>query len=501
MSKNKFLSNDRHIMAGQTIGFLDSYDILGKAIPGIVLLFGLVLLLPKSSFSTAETTINIKNLAAIFVASAVAGVVFGEGVHTLARMGERLLAWIKRRLTAITRFSYELSTYLQKKTDDFIQNTDIVVIDRPTYDVPFIGLIINIFAHQFEFTQEAAIEELRPKDVNQRFQHGLVRSFSKFGDAFVPHRTLFNRYLSEHATFTRGEGPNDMRFKLFSEAVTEYYRLPASSFRDADNIYPLISSHLDSSSVSRSRRFQGRYSFTRGMWLSTAMLAVVYFGLYSSRYADGIESGISSAFSGHPHQIFQWVVIILISFVLLISLSSLCQWIGELDESGKSGVLIPWTGGFIFTSVLGLVLDDQILYTVSFFWSATGSFANHMFSVGELVYQVLEYFMWSENIGDILIIEIFHRGLLGLVSLLAISSLAFIIATGSYKRHYVEYTLVDTWESLKGKASAGLSLKVDQDTLEGLDEMLENHSRRNIPSSTQRLRGNREIGREKFRDD
>jgi len=474
-------------MSSRTVGFLDSYDIIGKAIPGVVLLFGLILLLPKATVDVANTNVNVKNLAAIFAASAVSGVVFGEGVHTLARMGERLLAWINRRLTACYRIIYQIASYIEKSIYNRINSEVVSDFSSSLFNTRVIGAALTILSYQFQFTEESELERFRPRAVNNRIRRGTTNVVLRFTDAFVPHRSLFNRFVSERATFTRGEGPSDIRFELFNEAVTEYYNLQADAFRHADNIYPLLSSHLDASSVTRSRRFQGRYSFTRGMWLSTGLLSTLYFGLYCAAYSESIKSGINSTFSGAPWDIFYWFFLLTLFAIPLILLASTFQWFAQKSPNGSVGVFPAWIISAVLTAGGIYLLQAQVYNSTFFFWDLLHDAVYSLLEFGLYISSILKFFLGGIDTTKILAITIFQEALLALTTLLFVSSIAFIIATGSYKRHYVEYTLIDAWESLAGEASTGVSLSIEENTIDDISEILDTYANSGAQKYTRRI--------------
>jgi len=527
-------------MAGRTIGFLDSYDILGKAIPGIVLLFGILFTLPTSVFANAQTPINIKSLAAIFVASAIAGVVFGEGVHTLAILAERTLAWLTKRATAIYRIFYQILAFVWKglspshqesgSTEETEVDRGVARSDSPASSSEDEGEVteqstedeegevtedeegevtedeegevtedeegevtedeeggendksvfaqigrwfISLILYQFPFTDDTELEQLRPIGVSSRSRTGLIEAFRMFGDAFVPHRTLFTRFVSERATYTRGEGPGDIRFRHFRDAVTDYYDLPADAFFKAGTLYPLLVSHLDASSVNRSRRFQGRYSFTRGMWLSTGLLSILYFSIYCSAYADEIQPGLRDTFNGMPILSLQLTVSAAIFLFLWLLASSGIQRAIEWITNKSTGVFIPW----ILGGIVILISQNPIsnfthqfsLYTWDWIHQALLVFLTVALEIG----QVVQFLAGVESMTEIYATTAFENSLLALSILLAISSFAFIISTGSYKRYYVEYLVIDAWESLEGGTPQRLSLSVDSETLEDFGAVIE----------------------------
>jgi len=494
-------------MAGRSIGFLDSYDILGKAIPGVVLLFGLVLILPSHTLVDTNASINIKSLAAIFVASAVAGVVFGEGVHTIARIVEKLLAWATKRITAIYRVIYQFYTYSSKQilssskqnqdfnsgdtanstpdTDNSSEKSDNQTDSDTPNDEPdnhekspitkLLDIIVAAISHQFSFTEDTEVENLRPLQVNRRFRRGMSNVTMKFSHAFISHRSLFSRFVSERATRTRGAGPEDIRFKHFSEAVSKYYDLPADAFRNSDsNIYPLLTSHLDASGVNRSRRFQGRYSFTRSMWLSTLILSAIYFSIYCAQYAENIGPSLESIFASPPPMLLTGVTQVGVVLGLWLIFSSGTQWVCQWYRNQSTGVFLPWGVGASFLIISTSFWSWIISSVSSYFWKISETVTNEFFDIGRTAGEYIQFLIGVDSTQEIFIVMIAGEGLLGLSIFLFVSTLAFVLATGSYKRNYVEYTIVDAWESLEGAGSDGMSIEIEEGTMEQLKTLFEN---------------------------
>lgn len=460
-------------MPSRTIGFLDSYDILGKAIPGIVLLFGLILLLPSELFPNTEASIRFRNLAAIFVASVVAGVVFGEGVHTLARLSEKALAWVNKRGIAIYRIFYQVRAFL---TQRIISGFPLAGRQHPTAgdDTPWWSLssVAAVLGYQFGLTADTKIEKIRPTRVNQRFRRGVADVVTKFGHAFVSHRTLFKLFVKEHAIRTRGDGPEDVRFSHFLTAVSEYYDLSASEFLDADEIYPLLMSHLDASPVNRSRRFQGRYSFTRGMWVSTALLSMAYFAVYTAGFSETARAAIESVFMNSAPMWFAGAVglTVFVGFLLALShgIEQFCRWQG----TEHVGVFVPWVVAFTLTTFLCLIGRHLLWIVTQSLWRTLYTVSSVVTSAGEVGGGFIMFVVGVEKPSDIYIAEALGDGLFGLSMMLGISCLTFVIATGSYKRYYIEYTVIDTWESLEGAAGDRMSVEINNETIEHLHDTI-----------------------------
>lgn len=460
-------------MASRTIGFLDSYDILGKAIPGIVLLFGIILLLPASVVNNTSAEISIKNLAALFVASAAAGIVFGEGVHTLARIGERTIGWVHTRTVTWYRILYQIAEYLYKGVESRVKSLSGGHNLPRWLRFPLIGAL-SIATYRASIISDSDLDNHRPREVFLRFRKGIYRNISKFGDAFITHRKIFATFVRERSIFTRGEGPDDLRFKKFREAVTDYYDLQADDFREAADLYPLLSSHLDASSLNRARRFQGRYSFTRGMWLSTGILCLLYLGVYCFTYEENATKMIDGLFLASPPLWLALLVRFVTGIFLVLMLGSALQWMGERYSSSPTGMFLPWVIGGV-ASLVFLHLGTGLLHQISLFvWQLTETTIRTIIEGGANIGSIIEFLTGIKPEDNLYLVVLFGEGILGLILLLGISTIAFIVATGSYKRHYVEYTLVDTWESLKG-AAAGRDtvISISPETMEQVDDLVE----------------------------
>lgn len=98
---------------------IGTYDIFGKSIPGAALVIGSLLLLPTHELLNESNTItidlggSIASVTLIIVLILLSGLIIGQGVHSLADIIEKVFAWGLYRVINIVRFIRKFDqTYL-----------------------------------------------------------------------------------------------------------------------------------------------------------------------------------------------------------------------------------------------------------------------------------------------------------------------------------------------------------------------------------------------------
>jgi len=244
------------------VTLFSSYDVFGKSIPGAVFFLGLVSILPEESKILAELTSwpggPGSSFVAILLLALGLGLIFGEAIHTLANISEKMVAWLGRRAVNSAGFLRdnlpELHTAL---TTDFTDYADATKFEAGIYD---------------------RIEDTK-KWYKKRY-YGLNASFKS-------HRRLFAEQCATNFGSKRGPRKNLDPKKIYSQFFNKFEEvfdssLPKTNIQELMELYPLITAEVTKSGGSEFRRFQSVYSFCRSMWVTLSIFStahlLIFFG-------------------------------------------------------------------------------------------------------------------------------------------------------------------------------------------------------------------------------
>jgi len=237
-----------------------AYDLFGKSVPGAALSLGIVSLLPASFFPSLDGQ-SFAGVAALLIVLLLAGLMIGQGVHTLADNIEKAFLWLVRRIRnsanlLTTWLDIDISTKSLKSTTD------------PTDPPKRHRRVLNNW-------WDGSIEWLR-------------RRYWGSYDSLIGHRYLFARSIEWNYSQERGDDrwTTESRGELFDHFIDGYedafgddLRKHVHSTKDIVNRYPLITAKLQESGRSGYKNFQATYSFCRSMWVVFLLLFVVYLDL------------------------------------------------------------------------------------------------------------------------------------------------------------------------------------------------------------------------------
>lgn len=265
------------------VGLFGSYDFLGKSIPGTILFAGIVSVLPRTiglqsgqngvNGAGQGVGLNPASVVSLILILLIVGVIIGQGVHTLAIVFERNIAWAGDRLSGTANVFYDLFGSVAP------QFGDIGVIEEPEPTEPF-----------------EADGWLTPKVVNflrevwRLFRMILYNWWTGTGDwiyrrywgtndAFKRHRLIFEEevlwYLHPYVNRRRADDVHITK-QRFVDAAKHHFDLSNLDFRRGDQVYTLVMAELSSSEKNRAAQMHAMYAFCRSMWVVVFIVTSVY---------------------------------------------------------------------------------------------------------------------------------------------------------------------------------------------------------------------------------
>jgi hypothetical protein len=274
---------------------LSSYDIFGKSIPGIALLFGVIPLFPKGFDSQIVIGPSFINFVAIVFVVFLFGFVMGQAVHTFADIFERIVAWFAWRLIGVKRTFKRVRLWILNKwpvasvrRKDHNWRSEERGTDETNDDNPK-----NLPVPSDDVESEPVAD--RPEDRTYAGELGLndprqikpwleQRGWGIY-DALASHRHLFKRnlqwYFDPYLRNRWPEAKEKMVFELFIKKIEEDDEFnvditPDGNLDDIDELYPILTSQITRDSEGRAMEFQARYSFCRSMWVVFLLLDSLY---------------------------------------------------------------------------------------------------------------------------------------------------------------------------------------------------------------------------------
>lgn len=516
MSNLKEVDNNLESMPDRFTGYLDAYDLFGKAIPGVAWFFGLVSVAPtKLEVGLPDGAVRLRSLAVLVVVSALVGVIFGQGVDILARLFEQLLAWIRRQVRRLARLvliilgkiSVGVRSSLGLKLEDAIESYPqpfsifttgaalfgitaavlAILIHGPPLWIFVIDFLISFIIptiicidggrterddnggglsgvlEQFEVLED--FEHPDPSAVFANTYRWVLGRLNAINTAVISHRSLFAAYLDSRAdAYVEPTDPDDIAYGRFEDAVEPFLDVNLEDFGQQENqisftdLYPFITSYLRANGFNRAKGFQARYSFCRSMWLTTSIFATVLLGLHVKVFGLPELEGLSRT---EPIPIVSFVFVILWFLLLAV-------FIGRLFESAtrsmnKYSPTVVWVIGLGY-AVLVLSSDPLrkwlVIQTHKVLWDVFAGLITTIAAVSETGASLSSFLFQYENFNQVVAVQIFEESLIGLAVLLLVSAVAFFDATRAYKRNYVEYLVAEASISLP----YGVGGSVDDET-------------------------------------
>lgn len=280
--------------------FLNKYDLLGKSLPGAVLVTGVYLFLPAEpafGVSQAESQFEIifRLLGVLLV-----GLLIGELVHTLSTLVEKAFM-ITGSLTGdgafVIREQMDRFIVWLEKLEPAEENGNSADDDQPdaSQEQPDTSdnggtagehsITDRLRTAGIELCIAAIVFSVR---VVEAASDAGKYTYKRFYPVFQQHRRIFELWMKNH--YAPSEpipwSPGDMpKLKTrFNHFFDEKYSIKLQKQKPTTDIYPMVTSAVGGGNHSISQRFQNLYSFSRSMWTVLLILLLWYsmvsYGLY-----------------------------------------------------------------------------------------------------------------------------------------------------------------------------------------------------------------------------
>lgn len=328
-------------MANGLLEVFGSYDLFGKSVPGSLLAFGLLSLLPAEILAGGgggeRGLPTLASLAVAVVGVLLVGLVIGQGVHTLADNTEKAFHWTAKRADTTSRLTLILAERRRPERS----------LDRLSTDPD---------------------EKLRwriPKNALSNVYEWFRSRFWGTYDSLVSHRRLFGKHFEWNYS-NRDDGRRwgrEERGHLYEQFCRQYERQfpddESPKKLEPDELidrYLLVVTAVENGDVTPHASFQSIYSFCRSMWVVSILIAVIYTEILFGQLLD-FRIGCPSL--GLPSGVPDVGVLCLSGSVDLVSVP---------DET-VGALLVPDT----FVSVVVPLL----LVTAVIFFDAAGTYKRH----------------------------------------------------------------------------------------------------------------------------
>ena len=241
-------------MANQLLELFGSYDLFGKAVPGAVLLLGILSLLPSTIFElpTISSSEALVNLAVFLAIVLLLGLMIGQAVHTFADNIEKIFRWVGQRVVHTLQ-------YLRVRFPSVTFDLSIIQDDDDS-----------------ESLSERVIQSWR----NNTLEWCRKRFWGTY-DSLTSHRRLFAQSIKWNYGENETRWPEGKKGILYDRFCEQYQQIYDQDIRrqvpeDIENIYPLLTSRLSIQGTNEHRKFQSIYSFCRSMWVVCFLLFIGY---------------------------------------------------------------------------------------------------------------------------------------------------------------------------------------------------------------------------------
>jgi len=462
-------------------GFFDSYDFFGKAIPGVVWLFGIVLLLPMSIFPDGETTVfTIRNVALILITGVAVGLVFGEGIHNVAVNIERSFGWVRgwlmrlRDATSSHRpypilFAQDVVLGITGDSEGPTDQTETETTadgvadtsDETDETEPDITERLKDWGENTKsnWSNDLNVDWVFPIEIAHAMKDWTKRRLKEVDTGLISHRDLFVRNLEDQVLpYRNTESRKETKYELFVNAVeNELDDLDVTLEREEsrlEELYPLITTRLDEAQPTRAGSFQSRYSFCRSMWVVLAALTITYLSVFVHQNKPALLETVSTLPTDVVNFTAESILLqLVLAFLLALFIGVLIEsfvlvfaqnWRENALASLVTVVLyvvaaggLVWCGGDTLAQIAGLIVGlfvPLLDYSIEFAAQLT-----------DIYVTLFNYKMDNPNI---LLFSVFG-GLIGpLLVALTVSTIAFFDASGDYKEYYVEYLVTEYTEKV-----------------------------------------------------
>ncbi|WP_380680592.1 hypothetical protein [Salinigranum sp. GCM10025319] len=450
-------------MPSRFVGLLGSYDVFGKAVPGLVVFLGFVSLLPNDSpLLNLPGRLTIGNIAVIVLVSIIVGLVFGEGVHNIAinieRSFSKLSSWAEELNKALKNIKSDILLWWNNKEISIGSRTSTRNPSDHKDDSDETGVGDSTSGDNQELAVppedlegDRKFKGIYPLDVLRRFRKWGTERLEKFSISLIDHRELFRQhFLNQLSPYRNPEDRSQLPFRYFLQTLSDQYDLDPSDYEHIDEMYTLITSRIDADVPTRAQGFQVRYSFCRSMWVVLGFFTTIYSVLFIHRDFESIVEAVQdipedAAGLAVSHQFVTMVVFGILSGMVIGSLYDLGhQFRGRNQHRPSFYYVVGATG---ISTVVGIVIavftsiPSKVIYYLFFTIALILSMVIHF---TEWFMEVVEYWIGSEIIVENLVFFSLHQNLeVFIIALIGVATVAFYDASGDYKQYYIEYLLAD----------------------------------------------------------
>lgn len=433
------------------VNFIGSYDIFGKAIPGLVGLAGLISILPvDSGLVLIPQDVTITSVAGFIVVAFALGLVFGESVHNLAVNIEAIVGWFSGRFQGIADLIRSgISWLLVKVGSSQEQPGDPGAGSEQRDPSEGSGADEDKLAVPPEDEQRGgfAVEGLYPSDITGRIYEWILRRVTGILVALTSHRRLFkDRVIDQLDPYRDPADRSELSYQAFIRAVQNEFNVDIDDFQNIHELYAQIASRIESSGVNRAQGFQVRFSFCRSMWVVLGTYTALYSALFIHRDYGELREGIIDApeVVGEIIRSFPLLAIIPIALVVAWGGGYATELVSDTARP-KYGVVLGVMLGSGLLAALLLLLIPSISVCISVLAiKPVSALATVGVDTIEGLLLLFEQLRGDEiAVSNIVFFTVTGNLETEFILLLGLATLAFFDASGDYKEYYVQYLIAD----------------------------------------------------------
>lgn len=322
-------------MQSRAINILNSYDLVAKSIPGVVLLLGVGTLLPPSTpILGVEVGDTLAEYALTLITALLLGLFLGEGVHTLAILLEKLAYWLGYNTMSVYRQAELLiagglecvAAGRDRHYDDLVSeiSNKLKIVGFLLY---IVGLLLSSY---YLYINGASVVGIVIYLVvvlvtgatvfrnRAKIRGWIDRRYWGLHNIAKSHRRLFVssiiwNYNPEVPSPWEVEEKGEV-YDCFTQCIKNEFGVdltrppgeesPKEEYPDEEatnrilRLYPLVTSDLSVSEASLSSRFQAIYSFCRSMWVVFLIITALYVLLIVPYYINNSLLWSASSLKG-----------------------------------------------------------------------------------------------------------------------------------------------------------------------------------------------------------
>lgn len=487
-------------------GFLDAYDLFGKAIPGVAWFFGLVLIAPTTlKVGVPSTAVKLQGLAVLVVISALVGVVFGQGVDILARLFEQILAWIRRQVRRFARFvlvvfgkvSIGVRSRLEPRLEDAIEEHSgisfVLVTAIASYGIiasllaaafggPSLRLLLSslfasvVFASvvlavstwlrlansETEEDNEGGrpggflervevledFERPDPSAVLANTYRWLLGRLNALNTAVTSHRSLFAAYLDSRAdAYVEPTDPDDIAYGRFEAVVEPFLEVNLEDFGRQDSQSSFVDLYPFITSYLRANGFNRAKGFqARYSFCRSMWMTTLIFAtvlLGLHLQVSGIPP-LEDLSRSEPGSIVSFALVVLWSLLLVVLVGRFFEFATRsIDRYSPTVVWVIGLGYGGLALSSDLIREGLIVLAYRVLWDVFADLVTAIVVVSKAAASLAGFLLGYESFQQVVAVQVFGESLLGLALLLLVSAVVFFDATGAYKGNYVEYLVAE----------------------------------------------------------